>query len=114
MHVVEAEHERRVGRDPLEPVAQLAMEPMAIGRARADLASQGLGPERVGQVGLVFRGARGEHYAPLGLLDEVLEQPRLADARLSLDHQHPAGAAVQRGQRARDRLALSRATDQLG
>ena len=113
VHVVEADDQRGVGRDPLEMVAQLAMELVAVGPAVREPALQRLAPQRVRQVGLVLRRPGGEHAAPLGLLHQVPEQPRLADSGLSFEHQHAALAGPQRGQRAGDRLAFPLAPHQL-
>ena len=86
--VVEADDEVVERRKPLEQVAQRAMRAMAVGDRGAEarqplrvrqpepldaalaqlgqVAVERVGPQRVGQVGLVLRRARREHRAPRG------------------------------------------------
>ena len=140
MDVVEADDQWARRGQPLEQVAERAVGAVAVGarplanaqrRQHADqrvlvrepearhasLAHRGqvaverLGPERVGQVGLVLRRARLDHRAALGRR-HVPQQPRLADARLALEHEQPGRTATQRGERGVDRLALARTSDQ--
>jgi hypothetical protein len=72
------------------------------------VAVERLGEQRVREVGLVLRRARGEHRRVAGRGGEVREQARLADPRLALDRHH----AAPRPQRRLDRRALHGAADQ--
>jgi hypothetical protein len=78
------------------------------------VAVERVGPERVGQVSLELRRPRGQHRASVGGRAglEVDKQPGLADPGLALDRDDAAPFGVQRLERARDRLALTGASDE--
>ena len=124
VHVVEAEDQPAPGREPLQQLAQRPVHAVAIGQhagigevepiGPVQLVSECLGEERVGQVGLELRRTRREHGGPLRArnLRQVREQSRLADSRLALEQDGPAGPRAELVERARERVALRGTPDQ--
>ena len=144
VEVVEPEHQRARGGEPLEQVAEGAVQAVAVGAAvrtaergqdrrqrgrvfdpqpcaaavveLSQVRGERLGPDRVRQIVLELRRRGAEHQGVRRRpLGQLGKQPRLADPRLSLDGDHQAaGPGREPRERIVQRLALSCAADQHG
>ena len=140
--VVQADDERPRRREPLEEIAERAVDPVAVrghrGRAergqqrreragvrepepcdpalagRGEMRVQRLAEHAVRQVGLVLGRARRQHRGAVRRRErrELGQQPRLPDPGLALDRQHAARALPRRRHRGGERRALRDATDE--
>ncbi len=68
---------------------------------------------RVGELHLLLDTERSDGPEPPSRLDRVVEQRRLADARLSIDHQHAAVPAARRFEEPVEHLALAAPPEQM-
>jgi hypothetical protein len=139
--VVQAQHDRAGRGEPLEQVAQRAVNAMPVSRGPAagdggqhrgersgvgqpepgqaalaqirHVAAERLRPERVGQVGFEFGRARLQNRVAggPGVLGQVGEQARLPDPRLTLDRDD-AAARRQRLEGGGDGLTFAFSADQ--